>query len=71
MILAEWTGFRNVNVPALVICLTLVACCFVAGIIWLRKPETRTRGIWILGLVIAPAILAGLPLLGRLFSNLP
>ena len=66
MIIAEWSGFDNVNVKALILCFIVVGYFFIKGILWLRDPEYRSRGIWTLVVIVVPTLLASATLFARL-----
>ncbi len=66
MIVAEWTGFKNVNVPAFIACFTIVGLIAVLGVYWLRKPETKQKGILLLAMIIVPTAMSALALILRL-----
>lgn len=66
MILAEWTGFRNVNVPALIACFTIIGLIALLGVHWLRKPETKRKGILMLAMIVVPTVMSALALILRL-----
>lgn len=54
----EWTGFDNVNVPALIISLMIVAALLILGIVWCRSPDTRKRGIMTVSVIVIPVVLS-------------
>ncbi len=55
------------NWPAFVICMAVYVFFFVMGIIWTRKPETRTRGIVTLAVLLVPTAMSALVLVMRVF----
>jgi hypothetical protein len=58
----NWTGLEGVNVPALLVCLAVSVALLVIGISWVRKVETRSRGIAALSIILLPAMLSALVL---------
>ena len=64
-----WTGSENVNVVALAICLLIVTVFLVLGTIWIRKPNTRKRGLITLAIILVPTVLSAILFGARLLSS--
>jgi hypothetical protein len=61
----HWTGTENVNLPALVICLLVIAFCYALVLFWISKPQSRRRGIITLLILLTPTILSAAALVMR------
>ena len=53
------------NLPAFVACMVVVALVLWIGFRLTKKPETRTRGLILIALIILPAFVSGLGILLR------
>lgn len=58
----RWSRFEGVSVPALVVCLIVIGAFLVLGVLWVRKPQARRRGIVTLSVVLIPIILSAVVL---------
>jgi len=59
---------QDVNRPAMIICFAIVAVFLVLGVHWVRKPDTRRRGIIVLAIILVPTFISGLVVSARLLA---
>ena len=61
-------SMQDVNRPAMIICFAIVAVFLVLGVHWVRKPDTRRRGIIVLAIILVPTFISGLVVSARLLA---
>ena len=54
------------NLPAFVACMMIVALIIWIGFKWTKKPETRTRGLIVIAIIVVPAVVSGLGVILRI-----
>ncbi len=53
------------NLPAFIVCMVIVVLVIWMAFRWIKKPETRTRGLILMAIIVIPTVISGLGILLR------